>query len=206
MARRGFLGVNWATGRGALLAVALLFIASAIVRFSVGVGPAISQELAALGEEPAPPVAADAPPSEPAACRNPAELDALLSEIAARQGDLAARAAQLDDREQALSFARAEIDKRLAELQAAEKSLSELLALSETAAEQDLARLTAVYENMKPQQAAKLFEKMAPEFAAGFMGRMRPDAAAQIMAGLPADQAYAISVILAGRNAEAPTE
>ena len=47
---------------------------------------------------------------------------------------------------------------------------------------------------------------MTPEFAAGFIGRMRADAAAAIMAGLSPQAAYTISVILAGRNARAPTE
>ncbi|NHX27768.1 hypothetical protein HA397_27890, partial [Escherichia coli] len=86
---------------------------------------------------------------------------------------------------------------------AAEDSLRATLTLAETAAESDLARLTAVYENMKPKDAAGLFEQMSPDFAAGFMGMMRPDAAAQIMAALDPATAYSISVVLAGRNARA---
>ena len=46
-----------------------------------------------------------------------------------------------------------------------------------------------------------MFEQMAPEFAAGFLGRMKPAAAANVMAGLSPMSAYAISVLLAGRNA-----
>jgi flagellar motility protein MotE (MotC chaperone) len=45
---------------------------------------------------------------------------------------------------------------------------------------------------------------MDPDFAAGFLGRMRPAAAAGIMAGLSPQKAYTISVLLAGRNAQAP--
>ena len=89
----------------------------------------------------------------------------------------------------------------LVELQAAERALRATIALADGAAEGDLARLTAVYENMKPQQAAPLFQQMTPGFAAGFLGRMRPDAAAAILSGLEPEAAYAISVILAGRNA-----
>jgi flagellar motility protein MotE (MotC chaperone) len=47
---------------------------------------------------------------------------------------------------------------------------------------------------------------MAPDFAAGFIGRMQPAAAAAILAGMEAEQAYAISVLLAARNARVPTE
>ncbi|KIN65935.1 hypothetical protein Z945_982 [Sulfitobacter noctilucae] len=89
-------------------------------------------------------------------------------------------------------------------LEEAEANLRRTLSLTDGAAEDDLARLTAVYENMKPKDAAALFATMEPDFAAGFLGRMRPDYAAAVMTGLPPDVAYSISVILAGRNANAP--
>jgi flagellar motility protein MotE (MotC chaperone) len=59
---------------------------------------------------------------------------------------------------------------------------------------------------MKPADAAALFQAMAPEFAAGFLGRMQPASAAAVISGMPTDQAYSISVLIAGRNALAPTE
>ena len=80
------------------------------------------------------------------------------------------------------------------------------MATADKAAENDIGRLTAVYENMKPDQAAALFRLMEPSFAAGFLGRMRPDSAAAILAGLEPDLAYSISVVLAGRNADVPRE
>jgi flagellar motility protein MotE (MotC chaperone) len=85
----------------------------------------------------------------------------------------------------------------------AEARLRGLMTLAEESAEGDLAQLTSVYENMKPKDASLLFERMSPDFAAGFLGRMRPDAAAAIMSGLPPELGYSISVLLAGRNAEA---
>ena len=110
----------------------------------------------------------------------------------------------MDIRQKALAVADEEIQRRLVVLEEAEKSLRSLLAIANTAAEDDLARLTAVYESMKPKDAAALFEKMEPAFAAGFLGRMRSDAAAGVMAGLTPETAYSISVILAGRNADVP--
>jgi len=107
---------------------------------------------------------------------------------------------------QALRVAESEITEQLAALTEAEENLSALIALSDTAAETDLTRLTTVYENMKPEDAATLFDQMDPSFAAGFIGRMQPAAAAQIMANIEAETAHLISVILAGRNASAPTE
>ena len=110
------------------------------------------------------------------------------------------------ERMQALKLADEEMERKLAALVAAEEDLRATIAMADTAAEGDISRLVKVYENMKPKQAAALFEQMNPEFAAGFLGRMRPESAAGIMAGLSPGAAHSFSVVLAGRNAEAPTE
>ena len=59
---------------------------------------------------------------------------------------------------------------------------------------------------MKPKSAAALFEEMNATFAAGFLARMRPEAAAGIMASLSPGAAHRFSVVLAGRNADVPTD
>jgi flagellar motility protein MotE (MotC chaperone) len=130
----------------------------------------------------------------------------MLDELRAREERLKQREAEVADRAQALSVAKSEIDGRLAELLAAEEKLSATLTLADDAADEDVARLVTVYEKMKPKDAASLFAEMDPDFAAGFVARMRPDAAAAVMAGLDPKEAYTISVVLAGRNANAPRE
>jgi len=190
---------KWSSGRGALILIALLFGSSAIVRLGAGTGQAIAKEMAEM---------------RPAASMGEAglmgdrsaEIDAILAALENRQQQLDDRERQLQELEQSLAFAEKQIRENMDALVRAEQELSATIAQSESAAETDLARLTSVYENMKPQQAATLFQEMTPEFAAGFVGRMRPDAAAQILAGLTPQAAYTISVILAGRNALAPTE
>ena len=87
-----------------------------------------------------------------------------------------------------------------------EAKLRATLAVADGAAEADVERLTAVYQAMKPKDAAALFETMSPDFAAGFLGRMAPESAAAILSGMSAEAAYGISVIVAGRNAKAPKE
>jgi len=136
----------------------------------------------------------------------PGEIPELLEAIRTRSAALDAREARLEDRRQALRLAEEAVERKMAELVAAEEELARTLAIADEAAEKDLARLTAVYENMKPAVASQVFASMAPDFAAGFLGRMRPEAAAEILSGLEPGVAYAISVILAGRNAAAPTE
>ncbi len=194
---------KWASGRGVLWIVASMFALSALIRFAAGPGPALAQEMAALRGETA---SLPMPTTTTKPTPNAAEIEKILAELKRRSAFLDERERKLDELASSLEFAKAQVRKNMQALAEAEKSLSEKLSISEKAAETDLARLTAVYENMKPKQAAALFDQMAPEFAAGFIGRMRADAAAQIMAGLKPETAYTISVILAGRNANAPTE
>ena len=134
------------------------------------------------------------------------DLEAMLEAFEAREARLTQRETQLRDRMTALAIADEEIEKKLAQLEEAESALRATLALADSAAENDLGQLTAVYESMKPKQAAALFETMDPEFSAGFLARMQPAAAAAVMAGLSSERAYAISVILAGRNSSVPKE
>lgn len=184
------------TGKGATLILVGLLLASGAVRLSTDANIAL-----ASGTEGDPVIE-----TVETACvcdGTPAELTAALL---ARETRVTEQETRLEDRLRALAIAEEEMAARLTELQEAEASLEAAIATAETASSGDLDRLTAVYENMKPAQAAALFEEMSPNFAAGFVGQMRPDAAAAIMAGLEPTTAYAISVILAGRNAEVPTE
>ncbi|WP_136683466.1 MotE family protein [Falsirhodobacter xinxiangensis] len=178
--------------RGTLAILAILMASAGALRLGSGVG-------AALARVPEP-----SAPSAPLVCPEPPA--ALAEALRLREADVALREKALAERLVALDQANAAIDQRLAELQAAEAELSQTLALADGAAEADLSRLTAVYEAMKPKDAATLFQTMDPDFAAGFLGRMRPEAAGAILSGMPAETAYAVSVLLAGRNSSVPTE
>lgn len=186
------------TLRGVLWIIALMFATSAVLRLGGETGQAIASGLANALDTPLNPGEAE--------CPAPPDIAAALDMLATREAMLVQRELALADRMQALSVAEAQVARNLAALQEAEASLEATMALSATAAEDDLARLTTVYENMKPKDAAPLFAAMSPEFAAGFLGRMRPDAAAAILSKIDPAEAYSISVLLAGRNAQAPTE
>lgn len=177
--------------RGPLAVIAALLLGSALVRLGDGVGHAMARANATGG----------LPGTAAAQCETPADLQRLLDEMTAREALLAADEAALADRREALALVDAEITRKLDELAAAEDSLRRTLAIAETAAEDDIARLTRVYETMKPKQAAALFEQMDARFASGFLARMGPEAAAEIMAGLSPEAAHRLSVVLAGRNA-----
>lgn len=180
------------SGRGALVILAALLVASGVLRIGLGVDQALAR---------APDVVEI---QEASQC---SETPIALVEALKIRGDaISQQEAALADRLAALALADQAIEMRLASLAAAEAELSETLARADGAAEADLTRLTAVYETMKPKDAAALFAAMAPEFAAGFLGRMRPEAAAAVLSGMAPETAYTISVLLAGRNALVPTE
>lgn len=134
-----------------------------------------------------------------------APLRTALDEVERLRADLELREISVAERESAVEAAQVLVEERLAELQAAEARLSELIAVSDSAAETDIDRLTRVYETMEPEQAAPLFAQMEPSFAAGFLSRMSPASSAALLAELEPRAAYAISVVLATRNAAAPT-
>lgn len=185
---------GWISGLGPLTILALMFAASGAMRFGQGVGAALALQASPTTEPSAPPLNCPEPPER------------LAEALRLRDAEITAREVALRERLAALSLSEKAIDARLAALAQAEASLKETLTIADGAAENDLARLTAVYEAMKPGEAAALFETMAPEFAAGFLGRMRPEAAAAVLSGMKPETAYSISVLVAGRNALAPKE
>lgn len=183
------------TGRGALISVAVLLAGSGILRIAQGAEHAYFFMATNQVED----VAIED------GCAPPVDESKLLKALRERELSLVEREQKIEVREQTMAMADAAIKAKMEELSQAEADLAKTMSMSDRAADEDVARLVALYENMKPKQAAPLFEEMAPEFAAGFLARMRPDAAALILSGLDPTKAYSISVLMAGRNANAPT-
>ncbi|UOA28809.1 hypothetical protein [Pseudosulfitobacter sp. DSM 107133] len=192
------------SAKGSVLLIAGLLCGSAVLRIFSGASVALAN--GEIVPRPLPEIAQidstaiDAPEDTPSR----SEMSSLLKALIEREDRVEQRETHIDVREKALAVARAEIERRLKVLEETEAQLRATLSRADSAAEDDVARLTTVYESMKPKDAAALFEEMEPEFAAGFLARMRPDVAASVMAGLKPQTAYTISVILAGRNARAP--
>ena len=181
------------SGGGTLVTLAGFFIVSAMLRFGVAAADAFSATETHEG-----------PSEKAAACTTDGDALALFEEVKTREARVAEREKRAEDRDRALTLASTTIDDKLKTLEEAEAKLAATLAIADKAADKDVASLIAVYEKMKPKDAARLFEQMPPEFAAGFLSGMRPDSAAAVMAGLDPEKAYSISVVLAGRNARAP--
>lgn len=176
-------------GSGILVLLSLVFAAGGALRLGSGLGVAMANSSA---ESAAAPLNCPKPPA------------ALAAALAGRESQVKAQEQAVADRMAAMTLANEAITKRMGELQKAEDDLKKTIAIADGASEKDLTQLTAVYEAMKPADAAVLFQTMAPQFAAGFLGRMQPASAAAIMTGMKPEKAYEVSVLLAGRNALAP--
>lgn len=184
---------------GTISVIVALFLASGLLRLAE-IAPAIAEEVAARPNL-ATPEQTELAMTEPAP-----DTPALLAAIQSREAQLAEREAYIDRRMQTLAVAEQRVREQISALTEAEERLAATLTLADNATEEDVARLTEVYQRMKPVEAAGIFETMDIQFAAGFFSRMRPEASAAIMAQLPAELAYSISVVMAGRNANAPLE
>ena len=190
---------------GVLVLLAAMLALSGATRMGFGEGfapvrGAVAQGVAASGRAiaAAPEAIAEAAPAPQARLVSAGDargIEALIEALAERETALDAREAEIAQSRAAeerrleaeaaeLTQARAELRGMLGELEEAEARLDAAIARASGAAEDDLARLTSVYETMKPKDAAALFETMEPGFSAGFLGRMRPEAAAEIMAGM----------------------
>ncbi len=183
-----------ARSNGALGLLAAGFLASAALR--------AGEVVAALPVEdgfggPVPEIRQAPAPAETSAAETP---EALIAELQARRDGLAAREAELETRAQTLEAMEARLETRLKALEAAQERLESTAVLVDDAAERDVRHLAEMYASMKPKDAAEIFDKMPPSFAAGFLGSMESVQAALIMANMGADQAYAVSLLLAGRN------
>lgn len=188
------------SGRGALLILSVVFVMSAGARLMSGTGTAIARELSQLTAD-----SSDVD-THSASCEPDAVTATLLKSLRNREAKISTEEESLTQKMKAFELAKAEFTQNMAALKNAEERLAATMTTASSAAQDDLDKLTAVYESMKPKEAAALFEQMSPDFAAGFLARMRSDVAALVLAGLKPETAYTISVILAGRNANAPSE
>ncbi|MTH65845.1 MotE family protein [Paracoccus shanxieyensis] len=96
-----------------------------------------------------------------------------------------------------------DIDRRKSELAVAEKQLTDkLIELrklrqqirdhdtgSSRAQNDDIARIIALYDQMKPEQAAMVLSNLPPDFAAQILARVQPETGARIMASVDPGQA-----------------
>lgn len=185
---------------GALAIVAVGFIASAVLR----AGEVVAALPEGIDDGYGNPIAQQQQPAKNDSTGKPERVvvgpPELIAEVKQLRERLEAREEALSKRELKLRILENRMKERLIDMREARERLAATAALVDDAAGKDVRKLAEMYQQMKPKQAGQIFNEMAPSFAAGFIAEMRPDAAALILANMEAPKAYAVSLLIAGRN------
>lgn len=149
-------------------------------------------------------VAAAAPAGPPVLNPNSpftaAELD-MLQNLAMRREELDGREAEMDLRANLLAVTERRIEERIAELRSVEETIQSLLIKYDEQEEEQLRSVVAIYEAMKPQDAAKIFDTLEMVILIELAERMKERLIAPILADMDPNAANALTVELATRRA-----
>jgi flagellar motility protein MotE (MotC chaperone) len=127
------------------------------------------------------------------------EVD-VLQQLAKRREELELRARQLDEREALIQAAEQRMEQKMAELQALQVTVQDLLKTRSEQEEAELKSLVKMYENMKPKAAAKVFEEMDMDVLLDVVDRMSERKVAPILALVTPTRAKEITFELAQRR------
>lgn len=130
------------------------------------------------------------------------EIEVLRS-LADRRVELDERAETLDTREQLASAAEARLDEQIEELKELETGVQTLLASMEQKRDERLDGLVAVYQSMKPKDAARIFETLGNDVLLEVSQRMKHAQLGAIMSAMSSKRAEQLTRLLAER-AELP--
>jgi len=126
----------------------------------------------------------------------------VLQAVNAKMATLKKREEEMVSRESAFLAIETRLQKQLVAVEVAKAELDESLRYRTKIAKEDITHLSAMYETMKPKQAARIFDEMDANFAAGFLRQMKGSQAGLILANMNTAKAYQVSLILASKGAK----
>ena len=125
---------------------------------------------------------------------------AILERLSERREELEEQAKSIEMREALLSAAEKRLEQRVSELKALEESIKLATRQRKQEQQEDLGKLVAMYQSMKPKQAAKIFEVLEADVLLDIVRVMNPRKVAAIMGSMRADAAGALSLAIAKGN------
>jgi flagellar motility protein MotE (MotC chaperone) len=132
-----------------------------------------------------------------------AEID-VLRQLAKRRDELAARERALDDREAMLKATEQRIAAQVEQMKQMKAEYQQMRTQRDEAAEASMRRLVAVYEAMKPEEAARIFETMEGAVLLDVVMRMGERRLAPILAQMSPAKAQSLTIAMANRRAIIP--
>lgn len=137
--------------------------------------------------------------SEPKINFTQTELE-LLQSLSARKKELDERERSISLKENSLSVIENNISTKVKELQELQAQLNEILKQYEEKEDDKIKSLVKVYENMKPNEAAKIFDQLEMIILLEVAVRMKEAKLAQIIAKMDTYRAKELTVELANRR------
>ncbi len=138
--------------------------------------------------------------AKPAATPAPLCEPALAEMLAAERKALEAEKLELATRRQLLEAVEKRAQAQLAKLEAARVEVAALLDRRTSLANADLARLVAIYEAMKPKDAARLLNETEPAILVDLLDRMQERRSAPILAEMDPAKVNGLTRTLALRR------
>lgn len=195
----------------AIIACALaapLYAGSVMAQREGGTSPAPAQPPVATSQLPQPsnskvlePGFTDLLAAKPAGMAPAPSCEPALAEmLAAERKALEAEKLELATRRQLLEAVEQRAQAQLARLEAARGEVAALLDKRTALANADLVRLVAIYEAMKPKDAARLLNETEPAILVDLLDRMQERRSAPILAEMDADKVNGLTRTLALRR------
>ena len=150
------------------------------------------------------PTSAAAPPAAAdllSGCGDVPEIVALVEELRIREDRIKKALAELDNNKAEIAAARATLTAELRRLKEAGPAISHSRTSTQRAMEADVARLVAVYEAMKPKEAAAVLSSLPASFSAEILMRVNPETGARIIAAIAPDKAAVLTTYMGARSA-----
>lgn len=141
-------------------------------------------------------LASMSPPDEADPRLSKSEISVLES-LAQRRKELDGRSAALDTREKLLSAAEKRVGARIAELKEIEARIAAQIETRDAESEKRMAGVVAMYETMKPKDAARIFERLDMGVLIDVVKRMQPRKMSAVLAAMDPVVAQDLTVELA---------
>lgn len=136
-----------------------------------------------------------------AGCGDIPEVASLVERLTIREDRIAKALAELDNRKAEIAAARTALTAELRRLKSNSVGATRSHTSRQRAVDDDITRLVAVYEAMKPKEAAAVLGALPPEFSAELLMRVSPETGARIIAAIEPEKAAVLTTYMGARSA-----
>ncbi|MDT1063150.1 hypothetical protein RM190_14830 [Paracoccus sp. CPCC 101403] len=144
--------------------------------------------------------------AEPAAllegCSDVPEAVALAQTLHQRGQRIERYLQDIERRKAELASAESQLTQKLVELRRIRQQLRDQDQTAGQVQTDDIARIIALYDQMKPEQAAMVLSNLPPDFAAQILVRVEPQTGARIMASVEPGQAAVLTSYMGALRAK----